>query len=79
MNGKILIFASVAATLLISACVSQQEIKLSTDCSSQSVNEQCIAACQSNFTAELDAWRCSAAGQPVCLCKAYKEPDQFIG
>ena len=69
----------IISLILISACVSQQEIKLNINCATEDVNEQCIAACQSNFTAELDAWRCSAAGQPVCVCKAYKESGQFIG
>jgi len=67
------------ASLTVSGCVSQQEIKLGMRCEEQGITDACTAACLGNYTAELDAWRCSAAGQPVCVCKAYKESGQFIG
>ena len=78
MKEKIIGIA-LMAVIFASACVSQQEIKLNTDCSAEDVLEKCKAACQGNFSAELDAWRCSVAGQPVCVCKAYKESGEYIG
>ena len=60
--------------ILVSGCVSQQEIKLGMQCETEGINGICAAACMGNYSAELDAWRCSAAGQPVCICKAYQQP-----
>ena len=65
--------------LVVSGCVQQQEIKLDARCDAEGINAICTSACMGNYTAELDAWRCSATGQPVCICKAYKESGQFIG
>lgn len=74
-----LIIAGILFVALTAGCVSQQEIKLDMSCSVEGVSEACTAACSGNYTAELDAWRCSATGYPVCVCKAYKESGQFIG
>ena len=68
------ILAALALIVLISGCVSQQEIKLGMPCEAEGVSDTCAAACMGNYTAELDAWRCSATGYPICLCKAYQQP-----
>lgn len=76
---KYLPAASIFIVALSAGCLQNDEIKLSISCDGTDISEKCSQGCADSFNSSLKAWRCSASGQPVCICESYRDAGQYIG